>query len=321
MAAVNEVFRENKPESRTGEFARAVARSSDRWRGNRVTFYVTLFKCYSPVQSPSAVALFSSAVECGSPSKVPKMPTTTEFLSSGTPEEFDDILAVYHDALQIKAMLKNKKQGESLESLDKWYQEELGKTVMARSPPHMIRKELVRLMDWKLSRGKFRPRLIQYSESNEESLVKSATEKGIKLAQAGKIEEAIEAVVVLKGVGPATASAVLAACVPEKCCFFADEVAHAIPSLDKLKYTNSEYILLNTELTNCAARLNNEIGKGSEKENNEDQWTPHKVELAVWTHSLLTHNKPKLLESVSNKRSGDDSEIVKKKRKRKKKEN
>lgn len=65
---------------------------------------------------------------------------------------------------------------------------------MARSPPHMIRKELVRLMDWKLSRGKFRPRLIQYSESNEEALVKSATEKGIKLAQAGKIEEAIEAV-------------------------------------------------------------------------------------------------------------------------------
>lgn len=48
-------------------------------------------------------------------------------------------------------------------------------------------------MDWKLSRGKFRPRLIQLSESNEESLVKSATEKGIKLAQAGKIEEAIEA--------------------------------------------------------------------------------------------------------------------------------
>lgn len=47
------------------------------------------------------------------------MPTTTEFLSSGTPEEFDDILAVYHDALQIKAMLKNKKQGESLDSLDK----------------------------------------------------------------------------------------------------------------------------------------------------------------------------------------------------------
>lgn len=72
--------------------------------------------------------------------------------------------------------------------------------------------------------------------------------------------------------GPATASAVLAACVPEKCCFFADEVAHAIPSLDKLKYTNSEYILLNTELTNCAARLNNEIGKGSEVSGKKLLW-------------------------------------------------
>ncbi|XP_047485857.1 uncharacterized protein LOC125036941 [Penaeus chinensis] len=251
--------------------------------------------------------------------KVPKMPTTTEFLSSSTPEEYEALLTVYHDALQIKAMLKNKKKGESLESLDKWYQEELGKAVASRSPPHMIRQELVRLMDWKLSRGKFRPRLIQLSESNEESLVKSATEKGIKLAQAGKIEEAIEALVVLKGVGPATASAVLAACVPEKCCFFADEVAHAIPALSKLKYTNSEYILLNTELTSCAARLNNESGNGCEKENNEDQWTPHRVELAVWTHSLLTHNKPKLLDSVSIKRSGDESEAPKKKRKRNKK--
>lgn len=51
--------------------------------------------------------------------KVPRMPTTTEFLNSSTPEEFKALLTVYHDALQIKAMLKNKKQGESLESLDK----------------------------------------------------------------------------------------------------------------------------------------------------------------------------------------------------------
>lgn len=51
------------------------------------------------------------------------MPTTTEFLNSSTPEEFKALLTVYHDALQIKAMLKNKKQGESLESLDKlvWF--------------------------------------------------------------------------------------------------------------------------------------------------------------------------------------------------------
>ena len=65
--------------------------------------------------------------------------------------------------------------------------------------------------------------------------------------------------VVLKGVGPATASGILAACVPENCCFFADEVAHAIPSLASLKYNAAEYELLNSLMADCAQRLNSEL--------------------------------------------------------------
>ncbi|XP_068219443.1 uncharacterized protein [Palaemon carinicauda] len=220
---------------------------------------------------------------------------TVDFLKKGTPLEFLEVLKFYDKAIKIKSSQKKKKDGESLSKLDKWYQGELGKVAMARSPPHITKEELVRLMKWKLSRGKFRPRLVELAGSNSEELVKTASQKGIKLALKDKVKDAVKELVVLKGIGPATASGILAACVPEKCCFFADEVAHAIPCLATLKYNMEEYILLNHSLEECAQRLNKELIKGDENENAEADWTPHKVELALWTHSIIEQNKPELV--------------------------
>ncbi|XP_064077657.1 uncharacterized protein LOC135195322 [Macrobrachium nipponense] len=181
----------------------------------------------------------------------------------------------------------------------RWYQEELGKVAMSRSPPHITKEELVRLMKWKLSRGKFRPRLVQLADSNSEEIVKTASEKGIQLALKDKVKDAINELVVLKGIGPATASGILAACVPEKCCFFADEVANAIPALATLKYDVKEYMLLNQSMVECALRLNKELLKGDENKNAEADWTPHKVELALWTHSIIEQSKPELLADIT----------------------
>lgn len=241
------------------------------------------------------------------------MPATGDFIQNGSHVEFSSVLKFYKDAIKIKASKKKKKDGESLEKLDKWYQDELGELARSRSPPHITSEELVRLMKWKLSRGKFRPRLIELAASNNEESVKNASKKGIQLALKNKVEDAISALVVLKGVGPATASGILAACVPEKCCFFADEVAHAIPSLATLKYSAAEYELLNSELVECSKRLNKDFQKDNEKENDEGTWTPHKVELAVWTHSLIHQNKPELLSDL--KRGSEENESASKKRK------
>lgn len=242
---------------------------------------------------------------------------TTDFLMKGSAQSFSKVLKHYNDALKMKSALKKQKNGENLEQLDEWYQEKLGKLALSRAPPHITGDELVRLMKWKLARGKFRPRLVELASSNSEEVVRSASKKGIALASKKKVGEAINALVVLKGVGPATASGILAACVPENCCFFADEVAHAIPSLASLKYNATEYEVLNSLMIDCTQRLNTELEKSDEKENDKEEWTPHKVELAVWTHSIIKQNKPELLPDEENsKRSSEGEDSGSKKRKR-----
>ncbi|XP_071545235.1 uncharacterized protein [Panulirus ornatus] len=247
------------------------------------------------------------------------MQATTQFIADRNPEKFASLLKLYPEALKIKESQKKKKKGESLQELDKWYQEELGQVANSRKPPNITRDELVRLMDWKLSRGKFRPRLIELAGSNSNESVQNASMQGIELAKKSKIGDAVKALVILKGVGPATASGILAACVPEKCCFFADEVAKAIPSLSSLKYTSVEYEVLNSEMADCAQLLNSLAKQGDEKENGNETWTPHKVELAVWTHSILHQNKPELLSNLNEKRScTEEEEQVSKAKKQKK---
>lgn len=229
---------------------------------------------------------------------------TEDFLRTGTALEFSAVLKLYDEALKIKASQKKRQMKDGLEKLDKWYQEELGELAMSRSPPHITKEELVQLVKWKLSRGKFRPRLVQLAGSNSEELVKTASEKGIQLALKDEVKDAISELVVLKGIGPATASGVLAACVPEKCCFFADEVANAIPALATLKYDVKEYMLLNQNMVECALRLNKELVKGDENKNAAADWTPHKAELAVWTHSIIEQGKPELLAGITEAREG-----------------
>lgn len=67
-----------------------------------------------------------------------------------------------------------------------------------------------------------RPRLLDFVSSLEDSVVKSASEKAFKSLP--DISKAVKELTVLKGVGPATASAVLAAYAPDIAPFMSDEV-------------------------------------------------------------------------------------------------
>lgn len=67
-----------------------------------------------------------------------------------------------------------------------------------------------------------RPRLLDFVSSLEDSAVKSASEKAFKSLP--DISKAVKELTVLKGVGPATASAVLAAYAPDIAPFMSDEV-------------------------------------------------------------------------------------------------
>lgn len=67
-----------------------------------------------------------------------------------------------------------------------------------------------------------RPRLLDFVSSLAEDVVKSASQKAFQSLP--DISKAISELTVLKGVGPATASAILAAYAPEVAPFMSDEV-------------------------------------------------------------------------------------------------
>ncbi|KAK4302081.1 hypothetical protein Pmani_025809 [Petrolisthes manimaculis] len=225
------------------------------------------------------------------------LPSVTTFPITGTPQEFEDVLKLYPVALQlVKDRAKKKKTASDLLELDKWYQESLGEEVLSRSLPHLVKEELVRLMTWKLTRGKFRPSLLNFVKSNEEKAVIKATRDGIKAAQKNNLTSATTAIMALKGVGPATASAVLAAVVPQYFSFYADEVAASLPALKNHKYQLKDYKLLNVEMVDLAHRLNTSEQKNQVE---TEKWTPHRVELAVWTYYLLYKHKQDALTAAA----------------------
>lgn len=186
--------------------------------------------------------------------------------------------------------------------LDKWYQEELPAAIGEREPKYLTKDELTKLMKWKLSRGKFRPRLTELVQTNDEKLVESASTKAFKCVS-NNLKKAIKELCILKAVGPATASAILAAGAPEHAPFMADESMNSVPGIGPLKYTEGQYEDFSDEIRECVKRLQNE---------GLSDWTPHKVELTLWTHFIINQMKPDLLKGI--KRSSTDSEDGNKKR-------
>ncbi|CAN0922008.1 hypothetical protein LINGRAHAP2_LOCUS32884 [Linum grandiflorum] len=123
-------------------------------------------------------------------------------------------ISLWKDALQSYPARIASLDKPDLVSLDEFYRVELPSAINLRNPnPHITTPELSKLMKWKLSRGKWRPRLLDFVSSLDEELVKSASEKAFQSLP--DLSKAISALTVLKGVGPATASAVLAAYSPD----------------------------------------------------------------------------------------------------------
>eukprot|EP00112_Aurelia_sp_Birch-Aquarium-sp1_P005926 Seg1666.18 transcript_id=Seg1666.18/GoldUCD/mRNA.D3Y31 product="hypothetical protein" protein_id=Seg1666.18/GoldUCD/D3Y31 len=188
--------------------------------------------------------------------------------TSNDPELWKKRLQRYDSVMKKKSEDKKKKE---LRLLDSWFQNDLPKAISARSPRHVTKEEIIKLMKWKLMRGKFRPRLTQLVEQNSVDDVKTISENAFKKPRnvAGPIKELSK----LKAIGPATASAILCAANPEIYPFMADEVMEAIPGF-KREYTVGAY-----------SKMQSEIGKKAETLTKASDviWTPHNVELALWT--------------------------------------
>ncbi|KAG7226332.1 hypothetical protein INR49_013743, partial [Caranx melampygus] len=174
------------------------------------------------------------------------------------PASWRGVYERYWDVVEAKA--KGKKPGKLL-NLDKWYQENLPTLISSRPNKHVTLSELVKLMEWKLTRGKFRPRLQQLVASNSEDTVEKCSRKAFSLLP--DVQAAIAELSTLKGVGPATASAqidclltVLAAGAPEQTAFMSDEAMESVPGLKPIQYTAKHYALYLSKMVERTEQLN-----------------------------------------------------------------
>ncbi|XP_021284007.1 uncharacterized protein LOC110416351 isoform X2 [Herrania umbratica] len=150
-------------------------------------------------------------------------------------------LSIWKEAISSYKSRIESLDKQNLVSLDEFYRNELPPRLHQRNPNAFITtSELSRLMKWKLTRGKWRPRLLDFVSSLDDSLVKSASQKAFQSLP--DISKAVSELTVLKGVGPATASAVLAAYAPETAPFMSDEAMEAALGNSK-DYSLKQYLL------------------------------------------------------------------------------
>jgi hypothetical protein len=162
--------------------------------------------------------------------------------------------------------------GARLVALDTWFHGELPEGVNRRSPWSITLDELIRIVEWKMHRGVYRARNLVLVRSNAPDEVETASREAFEMAP--HPTRPIARLAKLKGVGPATASAVLAAVRPDAYPFFDDVVADAIPEFGRVDFTLKTYARYAERLVERSALLAVGCPAG--------RWTPHAVGQALW---------------------------------------
>lgn len=156
-------------------------------------------------------------------------------------------------------------------------------------------EQLARVVEWKLARGTWRPRLLDFARAAKEGDVAAAAEAAAEALSSSSssgeaknttppppsleaVGRAIDALSELKGVGPATATALLSAADPSVP-FLSDEAGAAV--LGSREYSRPAALKVTSALRERAAELNREEGK----EKGSLIWTARSVERALWSAS------------------------------------
>ena len=154
-----------------------------------------------------------------------------------------------------------------LPELDTWYRDTLPAAIAARGQPHVTHAELVRLTEWKMARGVWRAPNLVLVRGNDAGLVEGTSREALALIP--HPTRPVARLATLAGVGPATASAALAAAAPDVYPFFDEMVAAEVPELGKVAWTLGYYARYAGRLRARAEAL----GGG---------FTPAMVERALW---------------------------------------
>lgn len=170
-----------------------------------------------------------------------------------TAEDIQAALSRYQEHISQLARAKSESE---LQDLDEWRLKELPGLVRSRKPAYIDKEELQRLMEWKLTRGKFRPTLPALIAQNAPAKVKSSTQDAFSslsdMSSSIPPYQPFRAMLkslcgALKGVGPATGSLVLSI-YDDRVPFMSDEAYIWIMYADQgtkkkdIKYTEKGYL-------------------------------------------------------------------------------
>jgi len=206
----------------------------------------------------------------------------------------------YNQAIELVSSSAKKSQ---LLKLDKWLNTEHSH----RNFRPLTLKEIENILEWKLLRGKDRPMLRGLIKKNKDSDVSRVSEIAFGLMMKKDWFGALKTLAELKGVGPATASAILAPLDIGKdfCPFMADEVLEAVTG-KKREYTFKAYQDMQALIMEKVETLNGNVKIIP----GESKFTAEDISKALWTAGVL-----KLFnhEDIIIKNSDEEDSIIEKK--------
>lgn len=176
-------------------------------------------------------------------------------------------------------------QINELDKIDAWVRGELPRLLASRTPPYVAKDEFLEILRWKMKRGDWREYNRIRIVNTDARAIKKAAQDGLAAARdldpavptaSKEYKRPVQLICELDGVGPATASAVLAALRPDLYPFFDEWIARQIEGLGKVTFTPGYYWKYADALRTKAAELNKKCG---------DEWNAQEVGQALWVAS------------------------------------
>ena len=191
----------------------------------------------------------------------------------------------WRDALNQYDALLLAHQVNQLVEIDAWYRGVLPKELAERAPAYLTKEEFLEILRWKMKRGDWREynriRIANIDARKIKQTAQDAFAEARTLADdiptaSKEYKVPIQILCQLDGVGPATASAALAAYRPDLYPFFDEWIARQIDGLGKVAFTASYYWKYADAIRGKARELKKKCG---------DEWNAQEVGQALWVAS------------------------------------
>jgi hypothetical protein len=184
----------------------------------------------------------------------PGSAAAARMFTEAAPSEWEAAESLY--SAVVCAVAKARKSAR-LVDWNRWLEQDCPRIVKGTGKLGMADMEIV--MQWKITKGKFRP-LMSLLRSNSDQDVEDATRKAFQLLdKKPRFRPPVEALCSLRGIGPATASAVLAHVRPQQYAFMSGTAAGSChvcsPSLPFVSGRVSSLSRIVAMLRQCALGL------------------------------------------------------------------